>query len=209
MSINVNERMTWADLATLCYNAMISVCCNIGAYASNVPARLKDGNGGAVTVKSWGGIGIAGSGAKWTAYWYGNGSNLIKIVQASDVSREWSEFLSEAGIDIRSNKVIQAKDTGLAVGLYQQFLAYHLKPVYSIRQVYVTTESQNLFQGIKYVTGVCTPKYKLTPVEPGSAEPVTDADIENIVNQSIFRPGVDWGMLNSTGDPNISRSYLS
>lgn len=207
MAIVTDNIITWADLATTCYNAMVGACCNIDNI-NNVPTRLKP-DSAYLAVKSHSGIGISGSESKWTATWYGDGTNLISSVPASTVSSEWNTFLTAAGIDVRSNKVIQAKEVGLVIGLYQQFLAFHLKPIYSTRQVYNTAEAQSLFQSMRYVTGICTPKYTLTAIDPTSNPEVSDADIVNVINQAIYNPGKDWGMLDSINNPVITRSFLS
>ena len=148
MSISTNSVITWADLATKCYNAIVNTCCNIDSY-KGVPTRLQNGNG-YLAVKSLT-VGISGSQSTQTFTWYGNGSNLVTIVTSSTVSSEWNNFLSAAGINARSNKVIQAKELGLVIGLYQQFLSYHLKPIYSRRQIYNTVEAQSTFSGTRYV----------------------------------------------------------
>lgn len=211
MSISTGQVITWADLATTCYNAIVSCCCNIG-NVNNVPLRLRAGNGYlAVASKTYG---IADSNSTATSTWYGNGTNLISAVAASTIKNdqktgEWDVFLSDAKIDSRSNKKITAKELGLAIGLYQQFLAFHVKPIYSRRQVYNTVESQALFQSMKYVTGTCTPKYQLTAIEPTDEPTTTDADITEVLNQSIYWPSNNWGMLDSTNNPVLSRSYLS
>ena len=213
MSILTDNVITWADLVTICYNAITDTCCNIGNI-NNVPVRLRydpdtpDTDYSALNVKSISNIGVSGSQSKWTATWSAKGTNLISKVDAATVSSEWNTFLTAAGIDTRSNKVIQAKDMSLAIGLYQQFLAFHVKPVYSTRKVYNTAEAQSLFQSMKYVTGVCTPKYTLTGINPDTNPDVTNIDIENIVKQAIVNPDVDWGMLDSINDPVITKSYL-
>lgn len=208
MAINTNYIVTWTDLAKICYDAMISVCCNID-NVNNVPFRLREGNGGRITVHSINGIGIRGSKAKWNTAWYGEGANLISSVSALKVNSEWDAFLTAAGINSRSNKVLQAKEIGLLVGLYQQFLAFHLKPVYSIREVYKTVEPQELFRGTRYVPGECIPKYTLTGIDPNNVPTISDTDIVEVLRQAIYRPDVDWGMLDSISNPMVSKSFLS
>ena len=95
------------------------------------------------------------------------------------------------------------------MGLYQQFMSYHLKPVYSRRQVYNTVESQAVFQGMRYITGTCTPKYTLTAIDPSNIPDVTDADIISVVRQSFLHDGINYGMWDSEADPVIARCYLS
>ena len=109
MPISTNSVITWADLAAKCYNAIINTCCNIDSF-KGVPTRLQDGNG-YLAVKSRT-VGIAGSLSTRTFTWYGNGSNLVTIVASSTVISEWNTFLSAAGINVRSNKVIRAKELG-------------------------------------------------------------------------------------------------
>lgn len=208
MSIATGSVITWSDLTTLMLNSLKSVCCNIDSFASNVPTRLRSGQG-QVAVKSLTSSVSGGASAK-TNYWYANPSNLITTVTSATVDSEWTTFLSAAGINSRSTKIMQAKDLSLTVGLFQQFMSYHLKPVYSRRQIYNTLETNpGVFQGTKYITGTCTPKYTLTAIEPGNIPQVTDSDITNIINQSIYTPGSNWGMLDYTNNPNLHRCYLS
>ena len=206
MAINTDSTITWADLTTKCYNAIINTCCNIDSFKS-VPTRLQSGNG-YLAVKSIT-VGISGSKSTKTFTWYGNGSNLVSIVSSSTVSSEWNTFLTNAGINTRSNKVIQAKDLGLAIGLYQQFLSYHLKPIYSRRQIYNTVEAQSTFVGTRYVTGTCTPKYKLTAIDPGNIPEVTNAQIQEMIKQNIFHDGVNYGIIDYENNPLPTKTTLS
>jgi len=206
MSISVGNIITWSDFATACYSAIINTCCNIDSF-KNVPTRLQSGQG-QLAVKTQT-TGVPGSQATQTFTWYANPSNGIGIVTSVNVANEWNTFLTAAGIDVRSNKIIQAKELGLSMGLYQQFMSYHLKPVYSRRQVYNTVESQAVFQGMRYITGTCTPKYTLTAIDPSNIPDVTDADIISVVRQSFLHDGVNYGMWDSEADPVIARCYLS
>ena len=206
MSISVGNIITWSDFATTCYSAIINTCCNIDSF-KNVPTRLQSGQG-QLAVKTQT-TGVPGSQATQTFTWYANPSNGIAIVTSVNVANEWNTFLTAAGIDVRSNKIIQAKELGLSMGLYQQFMSYHLKPVYSRRQVYNTVESQAVFQGMRYITGTCTPKYTLTAIDPSNIPDVTDADIISVVRQSFLHDGINYGMWDSEADPVIARCYLS
>lgn len=206
MSISAGYTITWSDFATTCYSAIVNACCNIDSF-KNVPTRLQNGQGQfAVKTQT---TGIPDSQSTQTFTWYANPSNGIALVTSANVISEWNTFLTAAGIDVRSNKIIQAKELGLAIGLYQQFMSYHLKPVYSRRQVYNTVESQTVFQGIRYITGTCTPKYVLTAIDPSNIPEVTDADIISVVRQSFLHDGVNYGMWDSEANPVIARCYLS
>lgn len=206
MSISAGNVITWSDFAATCYSAIVNACCNIDSF-KNVPIRLQSGQGQfAVKTRT---TGIPGSKSTQTFTWYANPSNGIALVTSANVINEWNTFLTAAGIDVRSNKIIQAKELGLVIGLYQQFMSYHLKPVYSRRQVYNTVESQTVFQGIRYITGTCTPKYTLTAIDPSDVPEVFNTDITRIINESISHDGVSWGMLDAENNPVIARCYLS
>ena len=182
-NIVAGQTITWPYLIDSCLEAIKAISCNIGSY-KGVPTRLQSANAGEYTVK---GIttGIPNSQSTQTFNYKTKGTNAISIVQESTVNSELSTFLSAAGINTRSNKVCQAKEVSLVIALFTQFMAYHLKPVYSTRQAYNTAETQSLFQGIKYVTGTVTPNYTLTAIEPDNIPVVTDTDIQNIVNNSF------------------------
>ena len=215
MSIATGQIITWTDITTSLLSSLKSVCCNIDAYAAGVPIRMQSGQG-QVNVKYVTTTVNAGGGAQTFTY-KANPVNLISIVTASTVNSEWSTFLSAAGINARSSKIVQAKDFGLAMGLVQQFMSHHLKPVCTRRQIYNTLETNpGIFYGTKYITGSLTPKYTLTAIEPGNIPVVYDSDITNIVNNSIYNTTLDstpiwlnWGMLNANGNPVPYRSYLS
>ena len=123
MSIATNSLITWSDLSAKCLNSIKSICCNIGGYASNVPSKLRSGQG-AVTVASVTAGKVGGGsniGAPFTYYWdasprYG----LISTVTTATVDSEWSAFLTAAGIkvDSRTNKLVSARDLAYTVGLF-------------------------------------------------------------------------------------------
>lgn len=201
MAFITNTLITWKDFADTCYNAMVGVCCNIDSYAANVPTRLRAGQG-QVQVYSIT-TNIPGSQSTQTNRWYANPNqnNLISVVSSNTVKNEWAQFLYDAGVrssnnfatpdTSHTNKVMDGKEIGLMVGLYMQFLAYHVKPVYSRRQIYNTIETNpGIFQGSQYLdnaklgSGV-TPKYTLSPIDPSTFPSITDADITNIVNQNF------------------------
>ena len=186
-----NTVITWSDFATRCLNSIKSVCCNVDSYASNVPAKLKTGQG---QVEVWHmDVGKSGSntygnigGDYHTTRWYANATNLISIVAHGTIEFEWNEFLTAAGIDTRSNKVINAKELELVVGLYMQFMSYHIKPIYSRRQVYTTVEAQALFQGCQYIAGTIAPKYTLTGSKaPKDENMISDEDIKTIIGENF------------------------
>lgn len=214
MAISSGNTITYTDLTNACLSAMKNVCCNIDTFASNVPTKLKSGQG-QVTVKTMT-TSVSAGGVAQTYYWYANGSNLISVVSSSVVNSEWSTFLSEAGINARSNKVCQAKEVGIIIGLFQQFLAHHVKRVYSRRQVYNTVESQSVFQGSRYLpdswVGKCTQKYdpnKVPAIEPSNIPDVTNNEITDMINQAIYWPSNNWGMLDNTNNPVVTKCTLS
>lgn len=208
MSITTSQLITWSDLTTSLLNSIKSVCCNIDTFASNVPTRLRSGQG-QVQVYSHT-TSVSGGASASTQRWYANPSNLISVVTTATVESEWTTFLSSAGMSARSTKIMQAKDTGLAMGLCQQFMSYHLKPVHSRRQIYNTLETNpGEFYGTKYITGTCTPKLILTPIEPGNIPAVTNSEISAVVSQSIINENINWGILDKDNNPNLHRCYLS
>lgn len=206
MSINTNSIITWSDLATKCYNAIIDTCCNIDSF-KNVPTRLQTGNA-YLAVKNLT-VGISGSQSTRTFTWYANGENLVAIVPSSTVRSEWTTFLTAAGIDVHSNKIIQGKELGLVIGLYQQFLSYHLKPIYSRRQIYNTVEAQSIFSGTRYITGTCTPKYTLSGIDPANIPEVSNAEIQAMIRQNLFHDGINYGIIDYENDPLPTKTTLS
>lgn len=205
MSIAQNSLITWEDLSNTVVNAIKGACCNVDAFASNVPARLKNGTATKTTTiwDFWTTVpnNVAGNASGQTSrhhIFYAinkpnseRANNLIAVVTESTVKSEWSTFLNSAGINTtsRTGKIIQAKELGLAIGLFQQFLSYHVKPVHSRGQIFsqakTNPQTQSEFRGMKYITGTCTPKYQLTPIEPTSVPVVQPSDITNLVNQDV------------------------
>ena len=224
MSIATGQIITWSELTDSVLNAIQAACCNVGAIASGVPSRMKD-TSGVVAVKTFttnqeGSLG-AGHPNVWSQQqlkFYAHPSNKISLVATGTITNssktgEWDTFLSSAHIDSRSNKIIQAKDLGKAVGLFQQFMSYHLKPVYGRLEVYGTLESIATFSGTKYMTntelgGACNPKYDLPPVEPSTDPDVTDSDIQNLTYDNFINQNLNWGVMSSSENPKPFRSEL-
>ena len=214
MSIATNSLITWADFSTRCLAALKNVCCNIGGFASNVPTRLRSGQGHvAVYTQNRSRPSGQSGGTITSSTYYANPSNLISTVTEASVNSEWTTFLAAAGIDARSNSIIQMENMGQAIGLYQQFMSFHLKPIYSRRQIYNTLETNpGVFQGTKYVAGTCTPKYVLSPVLPGSSYPdgfISDAGIRKVVREGIVHDGTNYGLIDRENNPVNHRCYLS
>ena len=101
--------MTWAAFTQAGYEALVNACCNIGTYKEGIPAKLKSGYTGG-NVCGYTGIGIAHSKSTFSVNWAASPSNLIPLVASGTVSTEWNTFLTDAKIDIRSNKIIQAQE---------------------------------------------------------------------------------------------------
>lgn len=208
--IKTNEFITWRSLIEICFGAITSACCNIDTY-KNVPARLQAGQG-QFTVYTRDGIGITESNAKWSTSWTTTPANLISIVTSSSVDSEWRAFITAAGIDAHSNKIVQAKEMGLFIGLYMQFMAYHLKPVCSSRKVYNTAESQIPFYGTKYVNGTVAPLYTLPGIDPNNIPIMADSDIIEVVKRNIGDGEGTWKdyiLFNSYNNPVFSTCPLS
>lgn len=190
MTLAVNNVISWADFSSICLNSIKSVCCNIDSFDSNVPARLKSGAqttwvASVTTSKSGGNSGWKN--APYTYNWSVEPRNLISIVASSTVNSEWSTFLNAAGINARSNKLISAHDFALAVGLYMQFMSFHIKSIYSRRQAYNTVETQTTYSGNKYITGSCTPKYVLgAPNANPNNDSIYNAISQNIQGNQLF-----------------------
>jgi hypothetical protein len=207
MAISAGSTITWADFATRCYNTFTGQCCNIGSYYSNVPNRLRSGSG-TPAIYTISNIGIAESESKWSATWYANPGNLIQVVAVATVQSEWNAFLSAAGIDARSNELIKAKEFAMAVGLYMQFLAYHVKPIYSRRQIYNTVESQSNFAGVQYLSdsilgAAVTPYYNLRTTNPDTYDPLI------MVKNQYMLEGWTWGMFTAYDNPRHPYAYIS
>ena len=202
MSIAQNSLITWSDLSAKCLSSIKSICCNIGSYASNVPSRLRSGQG-AVTVASVTAGKVGGGsniGAPFTYYWDASPrSGLIGIVTAATVDSEWNSFLNAAGIkiDSRTNKLVSARDLAYTIGLFMEFMSYHVKPVYSRRQIYNTIESQSVYQGCKYISGSFTPAYTLTPIEPSGNAEIDDSAVTTIIDRNLNA----WWMMQKCNNP--------
>jgi hypothetical protein len=216
MTISRGNLITWSDLTDRLLVTLKSVCCNIDSYKSDVPSRLRVGTPASTAVRYITTTNVTGSGSVQTFTFYANNggsNNLIPIADTNVIRTEWENFLSAAHIDTRSNKVINFKDFGLVTGLISQFMAFHLKPINSKRQIFNTIETQSEYNGTKYlddtaIGATCIPKYDSSPVDPTDIPVVTDDDIQNIVNQNIYRPGVDLGILNRGGDPRFHKVSL-
>ena len=204
MSIATNSIVTYSDITTTVLNSLKAVCCNIDAYDSNVPARLRTGQG-QVQVKSLTSTVSAGASAS-TQRWYANPQNLITLVSSNVINSEWSTFLSDAGINSRSNKILQAVDLGKIMGLFMQFMSYHVKPIYSRRQIYDTIETNpGIYEGCKYVSGSYTPAYSASGINPSSIPAVNDSDIQDIINKG-FQANQ---LMTHCDNPVNHRCYLS
>jgi len=222
MSIGTGQVITWNDFTSYILTAITTTCCNVGSsYPSGFPARLKSGQG-SVAVKTIpttsGGSYGHNHGNRWSQQnfnFYANPSNLVSLVSPTTITNsggtgEWDVFLKNAKIDSRSNKLIQAKDFGLAIGLFMQFLSYHLKPVYAKMKIYATLESVSTYSGTKYVTGTVSPKYQLNGVDPSGTIPeVTNNDITVLTEENFMNRGINWGMFDACYNPVNYRAYLS
>lgn len=210
MAILTNNIITWKNFVDTCFNSMISACCNIDSYSSDVPSKMKAGQG-RVEVR---GVSRGGNNDWVTVRWYADTANLISTVATSQVKTEWNGFLSAAEIDTRSNKVMSAKDLELATGLFMQFMSFHVKPIYSTRQIYNTVETQMPYASNKYVTGTVTPKYTLSGSSTPETQVTSNDDIirdNDTSNPGIVKSGFNPDQLMKkfqTNNP-ISRFYLT
>lgn len=195
--------MTWSSFAQTCYDAIVNTCCNIDSY-DGVPSNLQSTQGTA-NIHTISDIGISRSKSKKSATWTATPHTLISLVSSTDVESEWHTFLTQAGVNVRSDKVIQAQEIGLLIGLYMQFMAFHLKPVYSRRQIF--SESSVVFQGTQYKTGIVIPDYTLTPIELDNVPDVTNEDIQTIISKNLGDGKNDWSkyiLFNAYNDPSFS-----
>lgn len=208
MSIATGQIITWSDFTGSVLSSIKSVCCNID-NVNNVPTRLRSGQGQVAI--GWVTTSVNAGGTAQTFTYYANpAANLISAVSTSTVESEWSTFLSAAGANARSGKIIQALDLSKAMGLFMQFMSYHLKPVHSRRQIYNNLDgAQSVYSATKYVTGTVTPKYTLTAIEPSNIPTVSDNDISTMICQNIINSGINWGVLAAGDDPKPYRCYLS
>lgn len=186
--IFLGNMITWSAFAQTCYDAILDTCCNIDTF-KGVPSNLQSTQGTA-NVYTISDIGISRSKSKKSATWTATPHDLISLVTSTTVENEWHTFLTQAGVDVRSNKVIQAQEIGLLIGLYMQFMAFHLKPIYSRRQIF--NASTVLFQGTQYKSGDIFPNYTLTPVELNNIPDVTNVDIQDIVRKNLGDGESDW-----------------
>lgn len=217
MAISTNSTITWSDLTATVLSSLKNTCCNIDSFATNVPTRMRSGQG-QVAVKSHTTVltntaGDQGGKTMVTHKWYANPSNLISVVSTSTVESEWTAFLTAAGINSKSNKTLNAEELCLAVGLFQQFMSYHLKRVQTRRQVYNTLETNpGVFSGTKYVTGACTPKTTLSGVTPGNIPAITNDDIVGrygILREALYHDNSNYGVFDLENNPVLYRCYLS
>lgn len=211
MSITKNSILTWNDLTNTVLSTIKSKCCNIDTFASDVPSRLKSGTPNSTSVWSYTTTGSGNKYVKQTFTFYAyNNTNLISTVSSSTVNNEWNTFLSAANINSRSNKIIQGVELTMAIGLFQQFMSFHLKRIDSRRQIFNTVETQTEYFGIKYVTGTCTPKYTLTPIEISNVPVINNNNIngsKGVIRENILNDGINWGILDNN-NPKIHRVYL-
>ena len=111
----------------------------------------------------------------------------------------------------------KAKEFSLIICLYMGFLSYHLKPIYSRRQIYNTIEAQSLFQGMQYISGTIKPIYKLRETSDPSIpliNPDTYDSTQMIKNNFVWRVDesgtlVNRYMLDSWGNPRFAHYTLS
>ena len=211
MSLTAGQVITYSDMSATCLQNIKNVCCNIDSY-KNVPAILQNGAGQTHVHTTT--TGIPDSQSTQNFYYYANPVNKIPIVSTSTVNSEWTTFLSSAGINSRSNKVVQANDCVKIVGLYMQFMAHHLKHVHCRLQA----TGSGTFTGTKYLpdswVGACSKKYSATAIDPSNIPVVSDTDIARAVNNCFcnWDENYNWknaGILNTTGNPVPNRNYLS
>lgn len=207
MSIINNSIMTWSDLTATVVSSIASICCNVDSFASNVPARLRSGQGQVAVYTTTTQRAKPQRVAYETWTYYANPSNLISTVASSTISAEWNNFCASAGINISHNgKVIQGKELGDLIGLYMQFMAGHVKPIYSNRKIYNTIDGgQSTFQGCKYVAGTIIPDYSLTSISPSNIPIPSNSDVNTIISHDFAANR----LFTRHDDPKIFRSYLS
>lgn len=197
MSISSNSIITYDDFIAKALSEMKAVCCNIDSFKSDVPEKIRSTYTSTVTrsVTAPGNNGTAGDANGATAIthtWTITGYNKVSVVPLSDISNsngtgEWDVFLAAAGINTRTDpnlgrKIIQAHDLGLIMGLLEQFLSYHLKPIYSRREAY---GEGTVYQGTKYVKGTVTPKYTINGIDPSDIPEVTNSNITDMINKGF------------------------
>ena len=209
--------MTWGDLSANIVNSIKSICCNVDSFASNIPARLRSGQGQAAVHTETRGRANPQRIVYETFTYYANPSNLISIVASSTITAEWNNFLASAGISTsHTNKVIQAKELGDLVGLVMRFMAYHVKPIYSDGKIYedptnqTNPNLQSTFQGCKYITGAVTADYTVVPISPSNIPVPNNDTIHNNNGTGIIDRNFTVNRLFTHYDnPQAFRSYLS
>lgn len=204
MAIQNNNVLTWTNLTDTFYNSMVSACCNIGGYSSDVPMKLRDGLARTQVHATV----VGDTNDRLNVLWYADTVNLITIVDTTTVANEWNAFLTAAKINTRLNKIVAAGDFELAMADFMQFLSYHVKPICSIRQIYQEIETPYLYKANQYVTGSTpTPTYIFSGTDQPDQQNLTDSVVTNVINK-----GFDVTQLmqkyNGT-NPKIPRCYLS
>lgn len=188
MPIITNNVITWNEMNATCLEAIVNMCCNIGtSFPSSIPQKMRAGTGREI-VKSI-------QTQAYTYNFYANPtSGLISMVPRSTVDNEWNTFLRLAFSDdpsdptlsnYRANKTMTARELGLTIGLYMQFMSYHVKLVNTKRKIYNTIQQQSEFFGCKYVTGSITPKYTLNTSENAPIPELSSSDVTNILSQNF------------------------
>lgn len=219
MSIAMNQIITWSDFTDLVINSIKSVCSNID-NVNNVPSYLRSGTGNVNVRNISTSVGGGGQAQTFRYYAVPVAGTLIKTVTSSTITSEWTSFLNSAGINARSNKIISAYDFTMATALCQQFMSYHLKPVYYRGCIYGANQG---WTGTKYLTdtdlgAACSPKSSNWSAPWNSSGiPATNVpDINNgningrygIIRESIFHDYVNYGIITNENNPVVYRCYL-
>lgn len=213
MSIASGNTITWTEFTSAVLSAIQNNCSNRNNL-DNITARLRNGYA-AQQVKSLSSTipsGHSGASAH-TNYWYAAApTRPVVAVSDSTIETEWTTFVSAAGAAARSTKIMSAYEITRALGLFQQFMAYHLKQIHSRGQIYGgSTVQYTRYLDNATLGGACTPKYTITAVEQGNIPVISNTDINGsggVVRQSIFHDGVNYGLIDKENNPYICRTYL-
>ena len=208
MALQNNNLITWSDLTSTFLNSLVSACCNVDGYSSDVPAKLRAGQA-RVQVHST----RVGDHDDWQdVAWFADTTNLISIVNRNgtdSVTTDWNNFLTAANITSRMNKIVAAKDLELAVADFMQFLSYHVKPICSMRKIYQEVETPYLYKANQYVSvgSNPTPAYVIGGSSVPEQQVMADSDVANILSNG-FNIAQLMEKYNRT-NPKIPTCYLS
>jgi len=238
MTIGIGQIITWADLSATCLNSMKSVCCNIDEYKS-VPAILKTGTAKQLVYTWEGSIPSSESkryyyfyatpgdntiplitsdtvNNEWTAFLQTAGIDIRshKLVQSTDFGKAMGLYMQFMAHHLKhvycKLQILRNGDSTFSgtkylsdaqVGtLTPKYILNGVEPGYTPKPGELTY-TRNTNEDLVY--NQTTHKYEFVP---GTQE---DSNIIDIINNCIYNPGLDNGLLNRNNNPAVNVTYLS